>query len=374
MKKRLLSITPYFGNTGSEIALLNVLEGISNSYENTVFTPNKHPSLKDGLSSEIVLCHPISGLNKKKSIIRKFQDKAIKPKKQTPLERWLPHLEYDTVLCNTLASLSFFKEASRYAKTSILYIHETEMVLPSVNLQQLEYALVHADIILCSSNYVKKFVYVLGRTKAVEVLYPTLDFSQFNIPFENVAIRGDLGYTPANTVWGMIGNIDTNKNPKAFIEVAKYVSKSAPNARFLWIGGDEDNAYCQFFRRQIKDENLEEVVQFIPRKDTDYYQYVNAMDGFMLTSKSESFSLVSLEACCFAKPVVSFNCGGVVEAVPEDNLFLIDDFSEKKMGQKIIEISKQMPLNFITKEVNNMFRFEKSNAGVTFVELVSKHL
>ena len=50
----------------------------------------------------------------------------------------------------------------------------------------------------------------------------------------------------------------------------------------------------------------------------EYQNYFNCADGFILTSKKESFSLVTVEALLLGLPVVTHDCGGVREILKED--------------------------------------------------------
>ena len=74
-------------------------------------------------------------------------------------------------------------------------------------------------------------------------------------------------------------------------------------------------------------------------RSDDYYDHLNAADGFVLTSAKESFSLVSVEAAYLGKPVVAFDCGGVREIVSEGMGTIVGSWN---VSDLVREMSKVM--------------------------------
>jgi len=65
--------------------------------------------------------------------------------------------------------------------------------------------------------------------------------------------------------------------------------------------------------RKVAEAGLEKSIIWTGHVANEYKAYFNCADGFILTSKIESFSLVTLEALLLGVPVVANDCGGVAE-------------------------------------------------------------
>lgn len=371
--RKLLAITPYLGRTGSEIALLNLLTSLTDEFQIDVVTPNKAPELASEINKPIRLLKPVA---QKQGLKQKIQRKigiGDSIVKRSFLGRFPLYEAYDVVVLNTLKTLVYFPEAITKGKKIIVYIHETEAMLTGISAHLFATVIDKADLIICSSEHVRSYFKTMGRTSKVEVLHPTLDYSKFALPQSNKNLRASLGYKETDFVWGMAGTITVNKNPKMFIDIAKQVNEKKPNAKFMWIGYKGDSAYEDYLKSLVKEWNLEHVVTFITGKNEEYYEYINAINGFLLTSLSESFSLVSLEAACFGKPVVSFPCGGVIEAVPEVCLTVTKEFSVSEIASEIINIMNQDTPQFSFKTCNELVAHSKTEVSEAFTTLLLKH-
>jgi glycosyltransferase involved in cell wall biosynthesis len=107
----------------------------------------------------------------------------------------------------------------------------------------------------------------------------------------------------------MSGTHHDVKDPSLFVDLARRVLHETPQAHFLWVGGT-DNAYSVFVKEKAKRLGLTANVTWVPPQTEDYYNYLDAADGFVLTSKRESLGLVLLEAAALAKPIVAFESAG----------------------------------------------------------------
>ncbi len=367
---KLLAITPLLGRSGSEIALINLLASLTNEYKITVFTPTKNPLLEQEMPPEIRLITPGKGL-KRKSLLGNIIEKAqhlYRPIGE--IEKWMDNESCDIVLLNTYLSLRFYSLLGNRGKKTILYVHETELMLEKIETEKFREAINGVDLILCSSNYVKEYLNTYGRTKAIEVLEPSLDFTRFVLPVDSINLRKVLDFKESDFVWGMCGATTINKNPKMFLEAAKLLLKENPTLRFLWIGARGNNAYEDYLRKEIESMGLQGNIKIIEMQLNDYYQYLNLLDGFVLTSLSESFSLSALEAACFNKPVISFPCGGVYEAVPKELLWVTEEFSVKELVN-LMKTAMINPMAKISlKEIETLLEKERSSAGKNFRAII----
>ncbi len=371
---KLLAITPLLSRSGSEISLLNLLEAITGDFDITIFTPNKIPGLKSEISKEIKLIFPAK-LNDGKEIFNRIYWKVRKPFQPiTLIEKLAGRQGWDVILLNTFLSISYFDYARSKAKIVVLYVHETELFLSGVDRKKIEQIIENADLILCSSNYVKNYLMILGRKNDIEVLYPSLDFTKFSLPLGSNGIRESLGFNATDFIWGMSGATLVNKNPKMFIEAAQSLIKNNNQVKFIWIGTSGGNAYEVYLRKYLLEIGLDKKILFLEKKSEDYYQYLNIIDGFVLTSYSESFSLVSLEAACFNKPVVSFPSGGIFEAVPKKLRVVTKEFSVDELVAVMekVMVNKNSKLHLI--EIEILLRYNRNCVGSNFKIILDSYI
>ncbi|MBO0412383.1 glycosyltransferase [Enterococcus hulanensis] len=112
----------------------------------------------------------------------------------------------------------------------------------------------------------------------------------------------------------IIGNnarLTTQKNPLAFVEVAKQVVLEKPSSIFVWIG---DGPLEYSVKAKVKEYNLEKNVRFYGfRKDSDII--VVAYDLFLFTSLYEGLPYAPLEALRAKVPVIATNVTGNCEVI-----------------------------------------------------------
>jgi glycosyltransferase involved in cell wall biosynthesis len=116
----------------------------------------------------------------------------------------------------------------------------------------------------------------------------------------------------------MSGMLIMRKGADVLVQVAAKVL-SAPSARpvyFAWIGGGRDTEYARYLVEDIRRMGLEDRIRLIPEQ-ADASPYLGALDIFMLSSRSDPFPLVCLEAAVQAEaPIVCFaDAGGMPELV-----------------------------------------------------------
>lgn len=373
--KKILAITPYFGKSGSELALFNLLDSVKIKLNISIYINNKNPSLRKYLDDNITFIDKYK-TSSSRFFLLTFIFKKIKlylnikaPKNE--LDRVLNEEKYDCVILNTLLSLVYMQDVMNRNVNVIVYVHETEDLLVRLNKIQLNYLINEVGLVLCSSNYVKNYLVSIGRRNNIEVLYPSLDFSKFSLPIKKNNIRKDLGFNKNDFLWAMSGDLTINKNPKMFVDIAKHIVNIKKNVCFLWIGTSGDSAYEVFLEQKVKEFDLTNRVKFISKKYEDYYSYINEIDGLLLTSLSESYSLVAKESACFNKPVVSFDCGGIYEAVPKESLFVSKKYSIKEITNLMLLVMESDKKVIEDDDFDFLFSNEKGIISKRFLDLIS---
>lgn len=127
-------------------------------------------------------------------------------------------------------------------------------------------------------------------------------------PYDKQVIRKELNIPPNKKVIIFISKGGKNNIRKGWQyneKIIKYY-KNNKNILFLCVGGNKEDK--KYNNEQIK------YIEFIS-DESQLAKYYAASDIFLFTSLAENFPLVILEAMSTGLPIVSFDVGGVCEAV-----------------------------------------------------------
>lgn len=305
-------LTPTMQRTGSEIVLFNLISHISESYIVKLISVYK---------GELLFM-----LNKRHLIYYAHKERAVSivSKIRFKIKKYfffkiLNANRYSTWYINTIVLWDYLEFAEKNNVKVILHVHELEQIFELLSKEQLERVVNYPDVIIANSIYTKQLVQQYGRAKPIELCYPAIDTKKVvSSPDVKQNYRQKLNITDNSFVWAMCGTLDENKNPELFINIAFELLKTKSNAVFLWIGGTGDVTYIEEIKRKTVQKNITGKIIWMDSVGEEYQNYFNCADGFVLTSKKESFSLVTVEALLLGLPVVVNDCGGVREILKED--------------------------------------------------------
>ena len=229
---------------------------------------------------------------------------------------------------------------------TIVHIHELQQMYDLLSTEEINVLTQYPDCIIANSKASQNIVMNFGRTKHIQIIYPCLNFSNIKISKPN--LRKDYNFDN-DFVWLMSGTLDSNKNPFLFVDIAHELKKSNQSFKMVWLGNaSSNNNIVNQFKSYIIKKKCSDVIVWINEPSDNYYDYFNMANGFVLTSKLESFSLVTLEAIYLGLPVVANNCVGVSEIL------------ENKFGYVSTEKSNATEMvNAMLKYMNNEILFNK---------------
>lgn len=160
----------------------------------------------------------------------------------------------------------------------------------------------------------------LGVDQArISVQYPFIDVPpERPDPSIREAVRRQLEIPEHAVVVGMSGAFILRKSPDRFIDIAARVVREARNTPmyFVWIGGNANLEYGRYMMTDIRRLGLSGRFRHITER-VDPRPCFSALDLFLLSSRSDPFPLVCLEAAVHAEaPIVCFEqAGGMPELV-----------------------------------------------------------
>ncbi|MEO5572124.1 MAG: glycosyltransferase [Bacteroidia bacterium] len=343
-KIKIVFFTPTFNRTGSEIALYNLISNAENDFEMTVVSkitgelsaslpknvkfvsaqPAFLSSLPQNSLASKALKKGLSLFNSEISFLQGIH-------KMYPSDLWY---------INTITQPEVMLFARRNKIPVILHVHELEQMYNCISSEQLNNMISYPELIIACSNTVAEVLQMCGRKDKIEVCYPAIGFDRILVSNEKTKeIRDKFGINEDAFLWTMAGTMDSNKNPSLFVDLANRLLQMNLNAKFMWISArNDDNGYVEFCKRKSFALKIADKIIWIPKQNDEYYSYLNACDGFVLTSNKESFSMVAAEAMYLGKPVLSFDCGGINEIITDQTGIIIPDFNIDLLVQSMISV------------------------------------
>jgi glycosyltransferase involved in cell wall biosynthesis len=210
----------------------------------------------------------------------------------------------------------------------ILHVHELEQMFARLKPDEVKRAITYPSLIIANSSTTRNYLIQLGCKVPVEVVYPAFDTTRFRHSQDDYAsYREKLGLGFNNFVWVMCGTLDPNKNGILFLDTADLILKSKPETVFIWIGATPDVGYKQTCLEHAERLGISSKVKWLSPSYEEYVKYFNCADGFMLTSRRESFSMVTVEALLLGLPVVAQNCGGVSEILDAETGVMVNELN-----------------------------------------------
>jgi len=122
-----------------------------------------------------------------------------------------------------------------------------------------------------------------------------------------LAAREKLGITSDSFVFGTIGRLVKTKGHFHLLDAFKQVYLTNPSAKLVIIGAGKLE---KEMKNYLHENNLESAV-IMPGAVFDAYHLLKAFDVFVLSSLSEAFGLVVLEAMIANLPIIATDVGGV---------------------------------------------------------------
>jgi glycosyltransferase involved in cell wall biosynthesis len=152
---------------------------------------------------------------------------------------------------------------------------------------------------------------------------------------EPAAIRRQLHVDAEAPLAVCVARLEPEKDIPTLIGAWRHVAAAMPHARCVLVGAGSDEAALKGHVRQV---GLEEAVLFAGFR-SDAPSVINAADLLVLSSLSESFGLVLLEAMSLSKAVVSTRIGGPAEIVREGQTgFLVPTSDAPALADAILKL------------------------------------
>jgi len=219
-------------------------------------------------------------------------------------------------------------------KPLVVHVHSTEFdrsgrsVNPAICLIEKE-GLQAADKIIAVSHLTRSIL--IGKYK----INPKKIITVYNAvePVSSGVTKASREFT-ADKVVSFLGRITMQKGPEYFVEAAIFVLQKMKNVRFVMAGkGDLLNE----MKQRVASLNISEYFHFPGFiADSEIAELFHSSDVFVMSSVSEPFGIVTLEAMQAGIPVVISKQSGVAEVVK--NAIKVDYWDTRAMADAIYAI------------------------------------
>lgn len=149
----------------------------------------------------------------------------------------------------------------------------------------------------------------------LEVVHNGIDVDRYGVA-DSYRLRDKLGLDRNSKLIGSVGNIREAKDYPNLIRAAKLVVQQYPSAHFL-IAGHSKKPLQDELDNLVKQLGISENVHFLGFQE-DTPEFLAQLDVFALSSKSEGFSIATLEAMAAKVPVIATECGGPEEIISNE--------------------------------------------------------
>ncbi len=232
------------------------------------------------------------------------------------LWRYLKKNKIDLIHCNGSRCAIYAVLAAKLARIPVVWhvrIMDRDKWLDWFLVRQ-------ASSIVTNSQSVKGRFKPFRRAKnKVRVVYNGFDFEQFNAKSVTRDLRKEFSFSSGIPVIGMTGRMDWYKDYKTFLDAAKLVLDRFPTAQFLLAGSGQREYFLKQYAKSLQIANA---VHFLGHQEEIVNTYA-ALDIFVLSTRSEGFGRVLVEALAMEKPVVATEVGGVVEIIKDGSSGLL---------------------------------------------------
>lgn len=171
----------------------------------------------------------------------------------------------------------------------------------------------HYGVSVCRAaqeNFVRRKI--IPRGKAITIVNG-IDLGRF-VPRNRDARRrllAGIGCASEPVLFGTVGRLNAAKDHANLLVAMKQVCAAVPDVRLIIAGEGECRAALEAQRARLQ---LESSVHFVGNRD-DVPELLAGLDAFVLSSRTEGYSLALVEAAAAALPAIATDVGGNGEIV-----------------------------------------------------------
>jgi glycosyltransferase involved in cell wall biosynthesis len=164
-------------------------------------------------------------------------------------------------------------------------------------------------------------------------------------------------------VWiGNIAALVPHKDQATLLKAFKIVASKMPNARLFIIGGGPLKPQLEALARELQ---ITDIVRFTGHQPSQF-DWLGALDLFVLSSWGEGMGSVLLEALAYRRPIVATTAGGIPEIIEDErNGVLVPPRNPKELAQSILRALQRKDITdqWIHEGAHTLESFRLSRCG-----------
>ncbi len=333
-KRRILFFTPYASRTGSEMLIYYILKYFDRSKYEAGLVCFARGELIDDIPSDV----KVFVTTQKFSFVQKVAYHLGWHPTHKFLEKIARRFKADVWYANTVMLPEVVQIAHKLEIPVVTNVQELSSVYTLVSQRDFEALVTKSDLLIGCSEIVCQCLRESGG-KQVERLYNFVDTQSVQPDAVRVKeIRAEWGAAPDDFVWIMSGTSSERKGFDLFPDIGMQFPKGS-KVHMVWVGKLIDDGLTYWTVQRCKTvENVK--IHIIGAKKEDYYSYMAAADGFILTSRQEPFGMVLVEAALLGKPIVSFESGGPTEFITPEMGRLVPNLDIPLFAKTMQEVAQ----------------------------------
>jgi glycosyltransferase involved in cell wall biosynthesis len=360
MKPRICYVIPSMAIGGSERQLLHLIQGVVVEYDVHVVCTREAGALAgqlpDGVSVDVLEC-------------RGGWDWRLKARLREVFAKRKPELVHSFMFGFDYAVNVAAKDAGVRAIVSSRRQLATWKKPRHIRLQKRANALV--DAIVANSRAVARFSSKQEERplEDYEVILNGIDVDLFQSTQDSSEIRNRFDIRLDKRVVGMVANYSPVKNHDAFLAMASILRETRSDLHFVLVGrGDLIGAV----EAHIIALDLERQFTLIETIDNPAEAFA-LMDVAVLTSKSEGFPNVVMEAMASRTPMIASKVGGIPELIEHGKTgLLIDSGSPEKFA---LEVGRCLDDKALVEDIiSHAETFVRENCSIESLVMQTLHL
>lgn len=194
-------------------------------------------------------------------------------------------------------------------------------------------------ICVCRSDYDKAIATGIASSLKTSIVYNGIEIESFSQPLDQTIARKIFNISPSDFIFGNVGRLHEQKGHKYLLQA---FARVADRAKLLIIGdGDLKDELVQL----ADDLKLGDHLIFLGAR-SDIYEFLSAINVFVMPSLWEGQPIALLEALAIAKPCIISAVDGIPEIITDGiNGLLVTPKNIEQLAQimdQTIENSEQL--------------------------------
>lgn len=308
---KILFITPHGGYTGSEMLIWQLLQELTRRDKQVAWFARNQGTLQNHVAD---VSFPAFFYPQKHSFVNSiYEGIYLKVNQKLPVNRAL--LQYhkqqkpDLWYLNTGVMPDVAALAQQVGIPYVVHMHELTSAFDEYRSDSFLAMLSGAEKIIGCAGIVQRRMQQLGFS-TTELMYSCIDHERIRIRRSASEMRQQMGIPDGAFVWMMSGTASLRKGYDLIPDLLNHLPD---HVYVCWLGKPRDSALRTYVEKRVVDERLN--YRALNEQSDDYFDYLNAADGFVLTSREDPFPLVMIEAAALGKPIAAFNSGGASEFI-----------------------------------------------------------